>query len=172
MPGLTSTLWMLDLLAGRALAVGADFVLSGPVSAWLQGYGSGPPNPRYTLVTSGDYARALVKAMSVGSRPVARRASENVRGLVFAATVRDGFVEVLSDPSIRVGRLWIEIDVRSLARSSQVAVVGGKFVRLAPPEFECVLLLAEGSADEAKRLVARSGFSWSVFRSFARRGRA
>ena len=55
MGGLVEVLWGLDLLLGRAQAVGAEFLLSGPVNLWLRGLYRGVPEPRYVLLTSRDY---------------------------------------------------------------------------------------------------------------------
>jgi hypothetical protein len=136
--GAVDTLWALDLLLGRAAAVGADFILAGPVSMWLKGLTPPPREKRFIIVTSRDNADLLLRALKVGAHELEWEPQwEGVEGRLVRLELRGMIVEVLVDPVIK-GRI---INASSLARDSQVIIIDKYVARLAPTWFD--LLLAE-----------------------------
>jgi len=139
---LVDALWGLDLLAGRARAVGAEFLLSGPVNLWLRGIHRGPPRARYALLTSPEYEDALVRALSVGSRPEPGPVDMPgvLEGVVFHGSVRGLEVTVLVDPLVESPEGGVErILVAREARAAGYAFVWDKLVRLAPLGVEALV---------------------------------
>ena len=141
MGGLVEVLWGLDLLLGRAQAVGAEFLLSGPVNLWLRGLYRGVPEPRYVLLTSRDYGDLLVRALRVGAVEEEPPADLGrvLEGLVFHARIRGLQVTLLVDPLVEAPDGPVRVEVSSLARSAGHALVGGRVVRLAPLGVEALL---------------------------------
>ena len=140
--GLVDILWGLDLLAGRAEAVGAEFLLSGPVNLWLRGLRGPPGEARFVLLTSRAYGDLLERALSVGSSRL--DAPGDLPGVVdgvrFHGQVRGYTVTLLVDPAVRGldGRI-VRVDVSAEARRAAHAIVGGRVVRLAPLGVEMLL---------------------------------
>ncbi len=137
---LVDVLWGLDLLAGRAQAVGAEFLLSGPVNHWLRRL-RGPPPARYVLLTTRYYEEALVKAMSVGFRPLEGPSDMPglVSGVALHGLVRGLEVTILTDPVVRAGGGEHVIDVEAESRWADTVIVGSRVVRLAPLGVEAAL---------------------------------
>ncbi|MEB3816859.1 MAG: hypothetical protein LRS46_02840 [Desulfurococcales archaeon] len=134
--GLVDILWGLDLLAGRAEAVGADFILAGPVSLWLKGITPPPKTPRFILITSKFSVENLLRALSYGSRLLEWGPEwADIGGRAARLSLRGLLVEVLVDPIID----GIAYEASRLARESSFIVLGNHILRLAPIWFELKL---------------------------------
>ena len=141
MGSLVEVLWGLDLLLGRAHAVGAEFLLSGPVNLWLRGLYRGAPEARYVLLTSSDYREPLLRALSVGAVEEEPPADLErvVEGLAFHARLRGLQVTLLVDPLVESPAGRVRVSVAHEARRAAHALVGGRIVRLAPLGVEALL---------------------------------
>ncbi|MEB2836686.1 MAG: hypothetical protein GSR80_000636 [Desulfurococcales archaeon] len=134
--GPVDLLWGLNLLLGRAAAVGADFILAGPVSLWLKGATPPPREARFILVTSRDHMPHLLKALEVGAEKLDWGGEwASVEGKAARLLLRGMIVEILVDPKIG-GR---SVSASRLARESEILLVGGYPARLAPMWFEVLL---------------------------------
>ncbi|MEB3851779.1 MAG: hypothetical protein LRS49_04260 [Desulfurococcales archaeon] len=133
--GPVDLLWTLDLLLGRAAAVGADFILAGPVNLWLRGVAPPPREPRFILVTSREYGRRLIAALRVGATHVEEPPQGAPSWLTARIRLRGALVEVVEDPIIEGKRAT----AASLAREADTALVGKYPLRLAPLWLEAAL---------------------------------
>ncbi|MCE4602140.1 MAG: hypothetical protein F7C08_00875 [Desulfurococcales archaeon] len=143
--GIVDLLHGLDLIAGRASAVGADFILAGPLNLWLRGVSPPPSRPLYILVTSHESSGPLRSAISIGAKeaPWGYKWSR-ISGRLYRATLRGMDVAILADPSIDTGSGVARFRARDMARQADHAVVGRHIVRLAPLHFEYTLKGALG----------------------------
>ena len=134
--GPVDLLWGLNLLLGRAAAVGADFVLAGPVSLWLKGAAPPPREARFILVTSRDHLPRLLKALEVGARRLDWGIEwGSIEGRAARLSLRGMIVEVLVDPKIGDR----SVSASRLAGESEILLLGGYPARLAPMWFEVLL---------------------------------
>ena len=145
--GVVDALVGLDLIVGRARAVGAEFILAGPLNLWFRGLSPPPRKPSYILVTSADYTSILVSALSIGAKEIPwPEWWNNVEGRSFNAYLRDYHVTVLTDPIIKNDISESRFYARDLARNSMHIVLGNNIVRLAPLYFEYTLKQVIGGA--------------------------
>ncbi|MEB3861232.1 MAG: hypothetical protein GSR84_03320 [Desulfurococcales archaeon] len=143
--GIVDLLHGLDLIAGRASAAGADFILAGPLNLWFRGVSPPPLRPLYILVTSPEYSGPLRSAISIGAREAPWDSRwERVSGRLYRATLRGMDIVILADPSIDTGEGVARFRARDMARHASHAVVGRHVVRLAPLHFEYTLRGALG----------------------------
>ncbi len=147
--GLVDLLWFLDLLAGRAEAVGRDFILAGSLNLWLRGLSGEPPQPYLILVASREGAPELRRALWIGAReeewePAWLKAVE--AGLEARLVLRGYHVALLSDPVLRLPRGSKGYRAREMAREAGHVVLGRRVIRLAPLAFEAELGEALGEA--------------------------
>ena len=133
--GLVEALWMVDLLAGRAVAAQVDFILAGPTASYLSGRRA-RPGPPLLLVTSREYSSRLVDAVSISSRPARPRGVRGLSGLAWSGLLYGWPVAVLEDPQVSLPGLEASFEAREVARRAPVAVVNGRPVRLAPADLE------------------------------------
>ena len=135
--GLVDALWGLSLLAGRARAVGVEFLLSGPLNRWLRGISRGIPRPRYVLLTSHSYSRDLARALRIGSKGLeGPRDLKVVRGLLLHVDLHGYTVTLLEDPIIEGPDGLVEVDVGVEARRADIVLVDNYAIRLAPLSLE------------------------------------
>ncbi|MCE4600272.1 MAG: hypothetical protein F7C38_01725 [Desulfurococcales archaeon] len=148
--GLVDALWGLSLLAGRAWAVGAEFLLSGPLNHWLRGISRGTPQPRYVLLTPHSYSRILAQALRIGGRSIeGPRDLRIVRGLLLHVDLRGYIVTLLEDPIIEGSNGLVEVDVSAEARRADIVLVDNYAIRLAPLSLEAEIWgLSEGDERE------------------------
>ena len=144
--GPVDLLWGLNLLLGRAAAVGAEFILAGPVSLWLKGAAPPPREARFILVTSRDHLPRLLEALEVGAERLGWSDEwAGVEGRAARLLLRGMIVEVLVDPKIG-GR---SVSASRLAEESEILLLGSYPARLAPMWFEVLLSEAlERGGDE------------------------
>lgn len=143
MAGIVDALWALDLLAGRMRAVGADFVLAGPVSLWLQG-AKGRVEPLFLLLVSSRPHSWLAaeKALSIATMPAPwpREYDSIIGGRIASVRHRDGWrAAAAADPLVEAGSGLVRVRVASEARRAPTVLVGDSIVRLAPPGLELLL---------------------------------
>ncbi len=126
----------LELVAGRASSVYADFILAGPVNLWFKGL-PGKLEPRYILVTSEASGPVLEKALCVNARKLEWGAQwDGVTGKLVRCRIYNSYtVEALVNP----GLCGEKYEAKRLARDSGIAMVGEYMVRLAPLYFEAAL---------------------------------
>lgn len=139
--GIVDTLWLLDLIAGRAEAVRAEFLLSGPVNLWLQGI---LPlkweKPRIVMVTSKPYENDLAKAITIGSKPEPYPGDLNIeRGLILHVSLRGASISLISDPVLLYNNNFIHVKVPDYSRKAKVIIINNKIIRLAPLSLEEML---------------------------------
>ena len=138
--GIVDALLGLDLILGRARAVGAEFILAGPLNLWFRGISPPPRDPFYVLITSSDYTGILISALSIGAKEIPWPESwDNVDGKSFNARLRNYHVTVLTDPIIRNEDKVTRFYAKDLARESMHVILGNNIVRLAPLYFEYTL---------------------------------
>ncbi len=144
--GLVDVLHGLDLIAGRARAAGADFILSGPLNMWFRGISPPPRTPLYILVTSTASSGTLVDAVSIGARRLDWPPSwSRVGGRTFNGDLRGLRVAVLTDPWMEVDGVRKTFKAAEMARISSHVLIGNDIVRLAPLEFEYTLRSVVGA---------------------------
>jgi hypothetical protein len=126
----------LELIAGRANSVYADFVLAGPLNMWLKGLPS-RLEPRYILVTSEKSAPSLERALCVNaSRLKWSQQWSRVTGKLVRCSIYNNYiVEALVNP----GLCGEKYEAMELARDSGLVQVGNYMIRLAPLYFEAAL---------------------------------
>ncbi|MCE4598675.1 MAG: hypothetical protein F7C81_00555 [Desulfurococcales archaeon] len=150
--GLVNVLLGLDLIAGRATAIGADFLLSGPLNLWFRGL-TPNPKPFFVLVTSFKSADRLVDALSIGATSLAWPESwGNIRGRRVRLNLRGYVIAILVDPEIETNNGITRFVASDMARRAGHVVIGDYIIRLAPLDFEYVLRNAVGGFmdDEAQ----------------------
>ncbi len=142
--GLVNVLLGLELVASRAAARGADFLLSGPLNLWFRGLAS-IPRPFFILVTSARSVDALVNALSIGAHNLEWPESwNNVKGRRARLNIRGYEVAVLVDPEISTIDGITRFRASDMARRASHVIVGNYIVRLAPLDFEFALRNAVG----------------------------
>ncbi|BAA81342.1 hypothetical protein APE_2330 [Aeropyrum pernix K1] len=142
---LVDALWHLNVISSRIQRSGSDFILSGPMNLWLQGF-KVRPKPYFVVVTSREYSGRIVEVLSIGAR---RRGWEEwwngvKRGLEARLNLRGAEIAVVADPEMAVGEAIVGYRASDLARESSMLIVGGMVVRLAPLHFEASLYEALG----------------------------
>jgi len=145
--GLVDILHGLDLIAGRARAVGADYLLSGPLNLWFRGHIPPPDTPIYILVTSTISSRLLTEALSIGAVKLEWDAAwSNVGGRIFHGELRGLDIYVLADPWIMVDGRIISFNASDMAKRAEHVLLSRNIVRLAPLDFEYSLRDALGGS--------------------------
>ncbi|MCE4620604.1 MAG: hypothetical protein F7C33_06230 [Desulfurococcales archaeon] len=145
---LVDLLWGLDLIAGRARAVGAEFLLSGPVNQWLQGVRKAV-EPRLVLLTSPLYQEDLVRAITIGSEPEDYPGDLRIEdGLVLHVNLRGMSTSIVVDPLVRTGGGLVRVRISEYARIAGHALIEGMIVRLSPPSLERMLWGGQGGEVE------------------------
>ncbi len=127
----------LELLAGRASSVYADFILAGPVNLWFKGLPSGKLEPRYILVTSETSGPILEKALCINAHKLKWGEQwSGITGKLVRCRIYNSYtVEALVNPDL-CGEKY---EATKLARDSGIAMIGNYMVRLAPLYFEAAL---------------------------------
>jgi hypothetical protein len=118
---------------------GADFILAGPVSLWLQGHKVNP-KPYLVLVSSRESSRCLEEAISIGSEKVEWEPFwAKVDGRVFRLRLRGIDIAGLADPVLLHPSGPVSFKARDMAKHASVVGLGKSYLRLAPLEFEFYL---------------------------------
>jgi len=145
---LVDLLWGLDLIVGRARAVGAEFLLSGPVNQWLQGMRK-VAEPRIVLLTSPFYQEDLIRAITIGSEPEDYPGDLRIEdGLVLHVNLRGMSTSIVVDPLVRAGHGLVRVRVSEYARLAGHALIDGMIVRLSPPLLERMIWGGQGGEVE------------------------
>ena len=126
----------LELLAGRASSIYADFILAGPVNLWFKGL-PGKLEPRYILVTSEASGPGLEKALCINAHKLEWGEEwGGITGKLVRCRIYNSYtVEALVNPSL-CGEKY---EAKRLARDSGIVMIGNYMVRLAPLYFEAAL---------------------------------
>ncbi|BAN90931.1 hypothetical protein [Aeropyrum camini] len=142
---LVDSLWHLDVISSRIQKSGSDFILSGPMNLWLQGF-KVRPRPYFIVVTSREYSGRVVEVLSIGARRVGWEEwwSGVRRGLEARLNLRGAEIAVVADPELALGGGVVGFKASELARESSMLIIGGVVVRLAPLHFEASLWEALG----------------------------
>ncbi len=130
-----------EIIASRASAAGADYLLAGPLNLWFHGITENVDSLLYMLVTSSKSGEVLDKAVSVNAERVEWPESwGNVGGKRGLYLLYGRYkIGVLVDPSLYDGEDIKFYPTSMLARLSSVVLVSGLLVRLAPLSFEAEL---------------------------------